>query len=109
MVEEVEFRYLATIGRRSGMPREIEIWFTRVDGHYYVIAEPGQRARRVRNLQVEPRVHVRAGAASVAAAARVVTRGADPDLYAGGKGTLDTYHTFLAGDPAWSPGLPQAA
>jgi len=32
MVEEAEFLYLMTTGRRSGAPREIEIWFTRVDG-----------------------------------------------------------------------------
>ena len=51
-IAEAEFLYLTTTGRRSGMPREIEIWFTRVDGHYYVIAEPGQRARRSEERRV---------------------------------------------------------
>ena len=32
------FLYLTTIGRRTGLPREIEIWFTERDGRYYVIA-----------------------------------------------------------------------
>lgn len=30
-VEEAEFLYLTTTGRRSGLPREIEIWQTHGD------------------------------------------------------------------------------
>ena len=33
------FLYLTTTGRRTGLPREIEIWFTERGGHFYVIAE----------------------------------------------------------------------
>ena len=51
------------------MPREIEMWFTRVDGRYYLLAERGERAHWVRNVRGEPRVHVRVGDASVAAVA----------------------------------------
>jgi len=53
-MDEAEFLCLTTTGRRSGVPREIEIWFTRVDGQYYVIAERGERAHWVRNIQAEP-------------------------------------------------------
>ncbi|MBI3800677.1 MAG: nitroreductase family deazaflavin-dependent oxidoreductase [Deltaproteobacteria bacterium] len=35
---EPPYLYLTTTGRRSGQPREIEIWFTQCAGQYYVIA-----------------------------------------------------------------------
>ena len=41
---EPEFLYLTTTGRRSGQPREIEIWFTSRDGRYY-LHEPSQAMR----------------------------------------------------------------
>jgi len=63
MVEEADFLYLTTTGRRSGVAREIEIWFTRVHARYYVIAQPGERAHWGRNIQAEPRVRVRVGGA----------------------------------------------
>ena len=81
-IEEEEFLYLTTTGRRSGMPREIEIWFTQVDDRYYVIAEHGARAQWVRNIRAESRVRVRVGEARVAAVGRVVDAGAEPDLHA---------------------------
>jgi hypothetical protein len=37
--EEPEHLYPTTTGRRTGLPGEIEIWFTRSRGRYYVIAE----------------------------------------------------------------------
>lgn len=59
MRKEPEFLYLTTSGRRSGRPREIEIWFTQRNGCYYVIAETGERAHWVQNLRADPRVQVR--------------------------------------------------
>src|SRR5438093_2559695 len=50
------FLYLTTTGRRTGLPREIEIWFTERGGYYYVIAEHRERADWVRNIQTDPRV-----------------------------------------------------
>ena len=85
-IAEAEFLYLTTTGRRSGMPREIEIWFTRVDGRYYVIAEHGARAQWVRNIRAESRVRVRVGEAAVAAAAQVRDPTAKPDLQAAVQG-----------------------
>ena len=70
-----EFLYLTTTGRRSGAPREIEIWFTAHGGRYYVVAEHGERAQWVKNLRAEPGVMVRIGAERFAAQARVVEDG----------------------------------
>ena len=70
MTADDEFLYLTTIGRRSGQPREIEIWFTRHEGRYYLVAEHRDKASWVRNLRVEPRVRVRVGETAFNATAR---------------------------------------
>ena len=56
MSVEPKYLYLTTIGRRSGRPRRIEIWFTRHESAYYLVAEHGRRARWVQNLIVDPAV-----------------------------------------------------
>jgi hypothetical protein len=56
-----QFLYLTTIGRRSSLPREIEIWYAGLDGRYYLISELRERAQWVQNLLVEPRVGIRLG------------------------------------------------
>ncbi len=34
---------ITTIGRRSGEPRRIEIWFLHLDGRYFITGTPGRR------------------------------------------------------------------
>jgi deazaflavin-dependent oxidoreductase (nitroreductase family) len=34
---------ITTIGRRSGLPRRIEIWMMDVDGRFFITGTPGQR------------------------------------------------------------------
>jgi deazaflavin-dependent oxidoreductase (nitroreductase family) len=79
---ETEFLYLTTIGRKSGQPREIEIWFTRRDGSYYVIAEHRWETHWVQNVLADPRVRVRVGREDFTARARVVHAEADPVVHA---------------------------
>ncbi len=45
-----QFLYLTTAGRRTGLPREIEIWFVTADGKFYVFADEFQRAQGVKNI-----------------------------------------------------------
>jgi deazaflavin-dependent oxidoreductase (nitroreductase family) len=77
---EPRYLYLTTTGRRSRRPRQIEIWFTRHEGCYYLVAEHGLRARWVQNLLADPVVRVRVGTRRFRARARVVDRGAERDL-----------------------------
>jgi deazaflavin-dependent oxidoreductase (nitroreductase family) len=77
---EPKYLYLTTTGRRSGRPRQIEIWFTRHDGRYYLVAEHGRRAQWVQNLLADPTVRVRVGARRFRAHARVVDHRAEPAL-----------------------------
>jgi len=75
------FLYLTTKGRRSGAPRDIEIWFTQHQGRYYVIAEHGNRAQWVRNIMAHPGVSFRVGEQSFAGQGRVVDSETDPHLH----------------------------
>jgi deazaflavin-dependent oxidoreductase (nitroreductase family) len=67
--------YLTTIGRVSGEPREIEIWFALEGEVLYMLSGGGERSNWVRNLQREPHVSVRVADLSSEGLARVV---ADP-------------------------------
>jgi deazaflavin-dependent oxidoreductase (nitroreductase family) len=76
------FCYLTTIGRVSGRPHTIEIWFA-LDGRtLYLLSGGGDRSDWVRNLRRHPEVTVRLGrrdAAEVPGNARVVEPGSDED------------------------------
>jgi deazaflavin-dependent oxidoreductase (nitroreductase family) len=73
--------YLTTIGRRSGQPRTIEIWFTCYQGKLYLNAERAYKAHWVINVIQNPRVHVRIKNQEFAGQARVLDRQQDGDLW----------------------------
>lgn len=52
---------LETIGRSSGLPRVIEIWFAADGDRIYVLSGGRDTAHWVRNLRRAPRVRVRLG------------------------------------------------
>ena len=64
--------HLQTIGRRSGRPRTIEIWFATDGARIYLLAGGRDRAHWVRNLRAESRVRVRIGGMTVAGTARII-------------------------------------
>ena len=80
MSREPKYLYLTTTGRRSGRPRRIEIWFTRHEGRYYLVAEHGLKAQWVQNLLTEPAVRARVGRRSFRGRARVVDARSERDL-----------------------------
>ena len=92
------YLYLTTTGRRSGLPREIEIWFTEHEGRFYVIAEHRERAQWVRNIQADPRVRVRVGDRLFDATARPLAEEDEPDLVRTIKSLSDAKY-------GWSDGL----
>ena len=51
---------ITTQGRRSGIPRRIEVWFHRVDGRWFITGMPGPRSWYA-NLRAHPRflVHLK--------------------------------------------------
>jgi deazaflavin-dependent oxidoreductase (nitroreductase family) len=54
-----QFLYLTTIGRNTGIGREIEIWFVELNSRLYVLAEHGYKAQWVQNLLANPSVTIR--------------------------------------------------
>jgi deazaflavin-dependent oxidoreductase (nitroreductase family) len=65
--------HLATIGRRSGRSRVIEIWFATDGERIYFLAGGRDRAHWVRNIRADARVRLRLGGTTLAGRARVVT------------------------------------
>lgn len=74
------FLYLTTVGRRTGMPREIEIWFTELNGRFYVIAEHGEEANWVRNIRANQQVRAGVGGRQFPAHARCIDDEREPEL-----------------------------
>jgi deazaflavin-dependent oxidoreductase (nitroreductase family) len=81
----------------TGQPREIEIWFTKHGGRFYLIAER-ESANWVRNIQSQPQVKVRVGDAEFNAFARVVRNDRKSTLAAIVKALFDAKY-------GWSDGL----
>jgi deazaflavin-dependent oxidoreductase (nitroreductase family) len=69
---KLAYLYLTTIGRVTGKPREIEIWFVESQDRFYILAEHMHEAQWVKNIKREPRVRVRLGRRRFEAAARVL-------------------------------------
>jgi deazaflavin-dependent oxidoreductase (nitroreductase family) len=75
-----QYLYLTTRGRSSGLPREIEIWFTHRDGRFYLIAEY-PTSHWLQNLQAHSEVQVRVAGEKFTAQARIVSPQTEADLH----------------------------
>ena len=75
------YLYLTTTGRRTGLPREIEIWFTFRNGLYYLIAEFAT-SQWVQNIRANAKVGVRLKGSQFVAQARIIDARAEPELHA---------------------------
>ena len=70
---------ITTVGRKSALPRRIEIYFHNLDGILYIGGRPGRERDWLANLVASPEftLHLKKGlTADIAASALVVT---DPD------------------------------
>ena len=70
---------MTTRGRKSGKPREIEIWFTELEGCFFVIAEY-DTSNWLQNLRADPAVEVRVVERRLSAQARVLSPENDSQL-----------------------------
>lgn len=73
------YLYLTTRGRKTGLPREIEIWFIHRDDRFYVIAEYST-SHWLLNLQAQPEVQIRVAGNSFRARAHVLSSENDSAL-----------------------------
>lgn len=70
--------HATTIGRRSGRPREVVLWFAARGDTLYVLSGGREDAHWVRNMQADPRLVVRVGDRWFEAIARSI-EGTDED------------------------------
>jgi len=76
-----QFLYLTTTGRKTGLPREIEIWYVESDGRLYILAEHGHKTQWVQNILSNPRVNIRLAEKQSDGLARVLDPDKDDDVY----------------------------
>ena len=76
-IDRDQYLYLTTRGRKSGRPREIEIWYTERQGRFYIIAE-FDTSHWIQNLRSHPQGQVRISERQCPATARVLGAGHDP-------------------------------
>ena len=84
---DAQYCYLTTTGRKSGEPREIEIWFGLIGSAVYMLSgsgddENGPKAHWARNILKTPAVTVRIGETTYLGVGRVVERGTEEDASA---------------------------
>lgn len=75
-LEELEFCYITTTGRKSGHPHTIEIWFALHGDRVYVLSGGRDGSDWVRNIRANPTVALRIGDRDLITKAYVVE---DPD------------------------------
>ena len=69
-----DYCYLTTTGRKSGLPREIEIWFGINGNSLYLLSGGGDKSQWVKNLQANPNVTVRIAKQNFNGIARIVSK-----------------------------------
>jgi deazaflavin-dependent oxidoreductase (nitroreductase family) len=91
-----DYCYLTTTGRRSGEPREIEIWFGLQRNTLYMLSGGGERSNWVKNLQQDPSVSVRIADSTFSGTARLVDDGEEDERAR--RLLLDKYESRYSGD-----------
>jgi deazaflavin-dependent oxidoreductase (nitroreductase family) len=98
-ITDEQVLYLTTIGRATGLPHEIEIWFVVCRYRFYLFAETGEAAGWVKNIRRNPNVTVRIGDRQIEATARVLDRHTDRKLW-------DQVAAIADRKYGWGDGLP---
>lgn len=79
---QLPYLYLTTTGWKSGRVHEIEIWFTALNGRYYVISERYEQAHWVQNIRRDPGITFRLADRTFMGTGRVVDATEEPELHA---------------------------
>jgi deazaflavin-dependent oxidoreductase (nitroreductase family) len=91
--------HLTTLGRRTRLPRKIEIWLVVHNDRFYLFVEASEAAAWVKNIRRNPAVTVRIGEPRIGATARVLDREVDRELW-------DQVAAIADRKYGWGDGLP---
>jgi deazaflavin-dependent oxidoreductase (nitroreductase family) len=72
-LDREEFCYVTTVGRRTGKPHTIEIWFAARRDTLYILAGGGQDADWVQNIEADPAAVVKIGDHAYRGTGRIVS------------------------------------
>jgi len=98
---EPPYLYLTTIGRVSGKPHRIEIWFVEHQAAYYLVSGGGEKSDWVKNIYATPSITVSVGKRDAAAwhgTGRALHAETDADLIAAVRAKMNAKY-------GWSDGL----
>lgn len=84
-----KFAYLTTVGRKTGKPHTVELWFAYADGSIFLSHE-GEETDWMKNVTVTRHVRVRIGRLSLEADATVLEAGKAED--AGRQALYEKYY-----------------
>ena len=98
-VADEQVLHVTTVGRVTGQPREIEIWFILCREKFYLFAERGEAAGWVKNIMRNPNVRVRIGEHEMDAVAKVLDYRSDRRLW-------DEVQAIAKRKYDWGDGLP---
>jgi deazaflavin-dependent oxidoreductase (nitroreductase family) len=76
----LDYCYLTTTGRVTGLPRTIEIWFAVNEQTLYLLAGNGEQSGWVKNLRRTPEVDVRLNRTHFTGRARIVEEAKEDTL-----------------------------
>jgi deazaflavin-dependent oxidoreductase (nitroreductase family) len=91
--------HLTTVGRVTGRPHEIEIWFILCREKFYLFAERGEATGWVKNIRRSPNVSVRIREREIEAVAKVLDYQTDRQLW-------DKVQAIAEHKYGWGGGLP---
>jgi len=91
--------HLTTVGRVTGRPHEIEIWFIVCPEKFYLFAERGEAAGWVKNIRRSPNVRIRIREREIEAVAKVLDYRTDRQLW-------DKVQAIAERKYGWGDGLP---
>lgn len=99
MSDDTLYLYLTTTGHKSGRPHEIEIWFVRHDGRYYMMSEGRFKAHWVQNIHHDPGITFRIGTdpAIIPGRGRIIEPDDEPDLAAQVRALMDAKYDWSGG------------
>jgi len=79
LLRSEKLAYVTTVGRKTGRPHTVEVWFAFAGGRIFLSHE-GRHTDWMRNIVQTNRVRVRIGRLDLAAVARILSEGDSKEL-----------------------------